>query len=59
MTSFSVACVQNCATDDMAGNLQRIEALVRSAVSDGADVICLPEFYCWLEHRDGQYLHNG
>ena len=37
--TFKVACVQNCATDDMEANISATEALVRAAASAGASLI--------------------
>lgn len=59
MSGFIAACVQNCAGDDLEANLTRVETLVAQAARDGADLICLPEFYCVLEPRDGSYYDNG
>jgi len=56
---FTVACVQNCASDDLDANLRGVEELVRGAAAAGADLICLPEFYCLLEPRDGAYYEHG
>jgi len=60
MTSpFKVACVQNCATNDLEANLATVERLVRSAHTQGASLVCLPEFFCNLEPADGSYYDNG
>jgi predicted amidohydrolase len=59
MSQFRVACVQNCATDDMPANLAVVERLTRQAVDAGAELVCLPEFYCVLEPSDGSYYDNG
>lgn len=56
---FTVACVQNCASDDLDANLRSVEELVRGAAAAGADLICLPEFYCLLERHDGAYYERG
>ena len=52
---FKAACVQNCAGTDMEANLADTEALVRYAASQGASLICLPEFFSCLELRDGTF----
>ncbi|MBK8959810.1 MAG: carbon-nitrogen hydrolase family protein [Proteobacteria bacterium] len=57
--AFKVACVQNCATNDMAANLATVERLVRAGHSQGAALVCLPEFFCNLEPADGSYYDNG
>lgn len=56
---FKVACVQNCATNDMPANLATVERLVRAAHEQGASLVCLPEFFCNLEPADGSYYDNG
>ncbi|MGR9090194.1 MAG: carbon-nitrogen hydrolase family protein [Gammaproteobacteria bacterium] len=57
--SFSVACVQNSAIDDVAHNLADITALVRDAVSAGAAFVCLPEYCTCLEPNDSGYIERG
>ncbi len=58
-SKFKVACVQNCATNDMPANLATVERLVRSAHEQGASLVCLPEFFCNLEPADGNYYDQG
>lgn len=57
--TFKVACVQNCATNDMPANLATVERLVRAAHEQGAALVCLPEFFCNLEPADGSYYDKG
>ncbi|MCC6710148.1 MAG: carbon-nitrogen hydrolase family protein [Gammaproteobacteria bacterium] len=57
--AFKVACIQNCAANDMAANLATVECLLRSAHAQGAALACLPEFFCNLEPADGNYYDNG
>jgi len=57
--AFKVACVQNCAGSDMPANLDVADTLIRRARADGAELICLPEFYCVLEPSDGSYFEHG
>jgi deaminated glutathione amidase len=57
--AFKVACVQNCAGSDMTANLDVADRLIRRAHDDGAEFICLPEFYCVLEPSDGSYFEHG
>lgn len=59
MSQFKVACIQNCAANDIAHNLAEVEELIRAAAGAGAQLICLPEFYCLLEPSDGSYFENG
>ncbi len=56
---FKVACVQNCATNDLHANLAKVGQLVRAAHAQGAALVCLPEFFCNLEPGDGSYFDNG
>ena len=45
---FKVACVQNCATDDLDATISDSVALTREAHDTGAQLICLPEFFSFL-----------
>jgi predicted amidohydrolase len=56
---FTVACVQNSATDDLADNIRDNSALVRKAAGEGADLICLPEYFACLEKNDSAYIERG
>lgn len=56
---FIVACVQHCAEDDVARNIDEAVSLVRQAASSGATLICLPENFTCLEERDALYLERG
>ena len=58
-SKFKVACVQNCATNDMSANLLTVDRLVRAAHAQGAALVCLPEFFCNLEPADGNYYDSG
>ncbi len=52
MTSpFTVACVQNCAVPETAPNLDQTIALTRAAADEGADLVCLPEYFTGLDLR--------
>ena len=55
-TSFKAACIQNCATPDVAHNLEVTLGLTREAAAAGADLICLPEYFSGVETRDGLFL---
>ena len=57
--TFKVACIQNCATNDLAANLLTVERLLRAAHAQGAELACLPEFFCNLEPGDGSYYDTG
>lgn len=56
---FTVACVQNCAIDDVAQNIRDASELVRQAVGEGADFVCLPEYFTCLERTDMLYVERG
>lgn len=51
--NFTVACVQNCATDDLDANIATLTGLIDEAVSSGADLVCLPEACDYLAAGDG------
>ncbi|MSR15286.1 MAG: carbon-nitrogen hydrolase family protein [Gammaproteobacteria bacterium] len=57
--TFKVACVQNCAEDDLAENIAIATQLTRDAAGTGAELICLPENFTCLEERDEHYLTRG
>ncbi len=59
MSSFKVACIQNCAGSNQAENLSKVETLVRGASHAGSELICLPEFYSALEPNDSDYWAHG
>lgn len=45
---FKIACIQNCATDDLDATIKDSVALTREAHDAGAELICLPEFFSFL-----------
>lgn len=54
--TFKVACLQNCAGNDMARNLDECEQLVREAAAAGARLLCLPEYFSCLTADDAEML---
>jgi deaminated glutathione amidase len=56
---FTVACIQNSAIDDIAHNIRDTSELVRQAAGEGADFICLPEYFACLEQTDRLYIARG
>jgi len=54
MTSFKAACIQNCATPDVAENVDTTLRLTAEAAKAGAKLIALPEYFSGLETRDGK-----
>ena len=53
---FKVACIQNCADDDLAENITLATELVRAAREAGADLICLPENFSLIQVNDARLL---
>ncbi|MGH8532562.1 MAG: carbon-nitrogen hydrolase family protein [Gammaproteobacteria bacterium] len=53
---FKVACIQNCADDDVAENITLATELVRAARAAGADLICLPENFSLIQVNDARLL---
>ncbi len=58
-TLLKVACIQNCAEDDVAENIRFAVHLSREAATAGAQLICLPENFTCLEERDDLYTSRG
>jgi len=57
--AFKVACVQNCAEDNVAANITHAAQASRAAAHAGAELICLPENFTCLEQKDDLYLSRG
>ena len=49
---IKAACIQNCATADLQETLLDAEDLCRRADAEGADLLCLPEFFSFLNLDD-------
>lgn len=58
-SKFLVACIQNCAEDDVGANIEEAARHVRKAAASGATLICLPENFSCLEERDELYAARG
>ena len=58
-STFKVACVQNCADDDLGKNIEQVTVLTRAAAGTGAALVCLPEHFSYLAPSDGQLLENA
>lgn len=54
--SFKVACVQNCAGNDLDRNIEETLALSRAAAEDGAQLVCLPEYFSFIAPNDQELL---
>lgn len=57
--SFLASCIQICADDDEAANIQASIELVRAAHSDGAQLICLPEYFARIAKDDTALLERA
>ncbi len=54
--TFAAACVQNCASYNMVESIEQAVDLTKDAADQGADLICLPEFFSCLS-KDQNGLH--
>ncbi|MFO1435022.1 MAG: carbon-nitrogen hydrolase family protein [Gammaproteobacteria bacterium] len=54
--TFRVACVQNCAENDLDRNIEETIALTRAAENSGARLICLPEYFAFMAPSDQELL---
>jgi predicted amidohydrolase len=54
--TFRVACIQNCAENDLDRNIEETIALTRSAENSGAHLICLPEYFSFMAPSDQELL---
>ena len=51
--TFKAACIQNCATPDIAHDIGVLTRLIREAAAQGARFIATPEYCAGLDTRDG------
>ncbi|MFT5111500.1 MAG: putative amidohydrolase [Parasphingorhabdus sp.] len=56
--TVTVACVQNCASDDTNQSLEECHSLIERASLQGAELICLPEF-CSHFHVTPELFDTG
>lgn len=56
---FKIACIQNNAGPDIFKNISAVEILAREAHSQGAEFICLPEYFCYLDNNDERMLAHS
>jgi predicted amidohydrolase len=54
--TFKVACIQNCAENDLERNLEETSTLTRAAENAGAQLICLPEYFAFMAPNDQELL---
>ncbi len=57
--TFNAACIQNCARLDMTHNIEETSAMVRAAHKEGAQLVCLPEYFAYLASNDELVLANA
>ena len=57
--TFKVSCVQNNSGPDIDQNINDITALVCNAHSEGAELICLPEYFCYVDNDDARMLAHS
>ena len=52
--TLKAACIQNCATPNVAENIDKTVTLTRDAAGAGASFVSLPEYFSGLETEDGK-----
>ncbi|WP_174953966.1 carbon-nitrogen hydrolase family protein [Burkholderia lata] len=55
-TPFQVAALQMVSTPDVARNLAEVRRLISEAAGEGAQLVLLPEYFCFMGHRDTDKL---
>ncbi|ORT82689.1 acyltransferase [Burkholderia puraquae] len=55
-TPFQVAALQMVSTPDVARNLAEARRLIAEAAGEGAQLVQLPEYFCFMGHRDTDKL---
>ncbi|BAX59837.1 carbon-nitrogen hydrolase family protein [Burkholderia stabilis] len=55
-TPFRVAALQMVSTPDVARNLAEARRLIAEAAGEGAQLVLLPEYFCFMGHRDTDKL---
>ncbi|MPV69668.1 carbon-nitrogen hydrolase family protein [Burkholderia sp. BE17] len=55
-TPFRVAALQMVSTPDVTRNLAEARRLIAEAVGEGAQLVLLPEYFCFMGHRDTDKL---
>ena len=57
--SFKVSCIQNNSGESISENIETAAELTLNAKSAGADLICLPEYFCYLDNDDARMLKHS
>ena len=57
--TFKVSCIQNNSGADINQNIVDITQLVIRAHSEGAELICLPEYFCYVDNDDKRMLTHS
>lgn len=57
--TFKVACVQNCAENDLGKNIEETITLTRAAENAGASLVCLPEYFAYMAPNDQELLRES
>ncbi|MCA8091492.1 carbon-nitrogen hydrolase family protein [Burkholderia anthina] len=55
-TPLRVAALQMVSTPDVASNLAEARRLIAKAAGEGAQLVLLPEYFCFMGHRDTDKL---
>jgi nitrilase len=56
VSSFPVAAVQMVSAADLDANLDQAARLIAQAVQEGAELVVLPEYFCFMGHKDTDKL---
>ncbi|MCG1053729.1 carbon-nitrogen hydrolase family protein [Mycetohabitans sp. B5] len=54
--TFALAALQMVSTPDVSRNLQAAGELIAEAAAGGAQLVLLPEYFCFMGHRDADKL---
>ncbi|WP_323071582.1 carbon-nitrogen hydrolase family protein [Mycetohabitans endofungorum] len=54
--TFALAALQMVSTPDVSRNLQTAGELIAEAAAGGAQLVLLPEYFCFMAHRDADKL---
>ncbi len=57
--TFKVSCIQNNSGADINQNINDITQFIIAAHSKGAELICLPEYFCYVDNDDERMLAHS